>query len=61
MADGEQTGVLEGSQKNRPRDSPTYFLQNGPDMVIYIRHVRAIFTTIIVLKEIYTMKLGIVI
>ena len=29
-------------------------------MVIYIRHVRAIFTTIIVLKEIYTMKLGIV-
>ena len=43
-----------------PLDSPTYFLQNGPDMVIYIRHVRAIFTTIIVLKEIYTMKLGIV-
>ena len=43
-----------------PPDFPTYFLQNGPDMVIYIRRVRAIFTKIIVLKEIYTMKLGIV-
>ncbi|WP_442855970.1 excisionase [Butyrivibrio sp. FCS014] len=32
----------EGSFDSPP-DSPTYFLQNGPDMVIYIRRVRAIF------------------